>query len=259
MSSSSSPSTRTLWAIADLHLPLAEPGKDMGVFGPSWSNYVEKLEARWRASIKPQDLIAIAGDISWAMSLERALIDLKWLDALPGTKILLKGNHDYWWGSAAKLARTLPPTCRALCGPALQIGPITFAGSRLWETCQLPPWEVLPNLSTPATFGNEDRQLAEKREQIFEREVQRLLGSLRSMSKCAAIRVALTHYPPIGWQLRPTRVSRYFEEFGIDWALFGHLHAVPATPPLFGSRKGVTYALTSADYLDFTPKRILDF
>lgn len=259
MQTNAPPLKRTLWAIADLHLSLANPEKDMGAFGPPWVGYLEKIATRWRERVQPQDIVAVAGDISWAMRLEEALVDLQWLDALPGTKVLLKGNHDYWWSSATKLARALPPTCRALCGPALQIGSLAFAGTRLWETQELPYCEILPKVTSTKGSDKEDSDIGAVREQIFEREVQRLLRSLRSLPQGATTRIALTHFPPIGWQLHPTRVSRYLKEFNVSCVLFGHLHGVRAPEPLFGTRDGVTYALTAADYLDFAPKRILDF
>ena len=98
-----------IWAIADLHLAFGDPKKDMGVFGPSWEGYAEKIRTHWVSLVAPQDLVLIPGDISWAMDLQTARTDLEWIDALPGTKVMIKGNHDYWWSSLSKVRVMLPP------------------------------------------------------------------------------------------------------------------------------------------------------
>src|SRR3989338_5022393 len=104
----------TIWALSDLHLPFGAPSKTMEAFGPAWKNYTHKIATHWNRLVQREDLVLIPGDISWAMRLEDALIDLSWIDALPGTKLILKGNHDYWWSSAGKMAKVMPPSVHFL-------------------------------------------------------------------------------------------------------------------------------------------------
>ena len=103
-----------IWAIGDLHLAISTPGKEMDFFGRSWVDYTRKIEERWRAVVQPEDLVLVPGDISWALKLQGALIDLAWIDALPGTKLIVRGNHDLWWGSITQVRGTLPPSLHAL-------------------------------------------------------------------------------------------------------------------------------------------------
>lgn len=100
-----------VWAIADLHLSFGIPDKSMDVFGPQWTDHAEHVKKHWLESISAEDLVLIPGDISWAMTPEQAKADLEWIHELPGTKVLLRGNHDYWWTSVSKVQKVLPPPC----------------------------------------------------------------------------------------------------------------------------------------------------
>src|SRR6185436_13877424 len=104
----------TIWAIADLHLSFGVANKKMDVFGPQWINHPEKIAHFWQHSILPTDLVLIPGDISWAIHSEEAIPDLQWIDQLPGTKLLLKGNHDFWWNSLSKVKQILPSSCHLI-------------------------------------------------------------------------------------------------------------------------------------------------
>lgn len=223
-------------------------------FGGRWERYTQRLEENWRALVGVGDLVAIAGDISWAMRLDAAEQDFSWLESLPGIKVLVRGNHDYWWTTAAKLKRQLPPSCRALTGPAIQIGPVAFVGTRLWESSEISCAELF---KSEQVFLTEEAEM--RRQALFERELNRLERSLQSLSPTATIRVALTHFPPIGSHMEPTRVSQLFEKWKIDWAVFGHLHGLPSDSATFGSKCGVHYALTAADYLGFVPIKLFEF
>lgn len=249
------PLKRTVWAIADLHLSLSTPEKSMSHFGPKWERYTERIEDHWRASIGQSDLVAIAGDISWAMRLDSARADFQWLDSLPGTKILLRGNHDYWWATSAQMGKKLPPSCRALTGPALQIGPVAFAGSRLWQSREI----SCDELFEPGSANLSDDLEESRHRELFERELRRLERSLQTLPQSASHKIALTHFPPIGPQLNSTRASRLLEKWGVDWALFGHLHGARRDLPAFGVKNGVHYALTSADFLNFAPRKLFEF
>lgn len=242
-----------VFAIADLHLAISTPQKSMEVFGPSWKNYHSRIKENWLQRVEKNDLVVIPGDITWAMHLKEALIDLKWIDELPGEKLILKGNHDYWWPSYSKLVETLPPSVHAISNNVFNWNEISFGGARLWDTQELDFSSIFEGKREP--LPEEELQAQEK---IFERELQRLEMSLKLLDKNAKHRIALTHYPPIGLDLKPTRVSRLLEQYNIDICVFGHLHGMKeGSKDLFGTARGVTYHLTSGDYLSFTPLRII--
>ena len=123
----------TIWAIADLHLSFGVPNKHMRIFGPQWEDYTDKIEKGWRASILQNDLVLIPGDISWAMQVEEVRPDLEWIDRLPGTKVFIKGNHDYWWNSLSKLKHVLPSTCHLIQNNSFTWNDFSIAGTRLWD------------------------------------------------------------------------------------------------------------------------------
>ena len=121
----------TLFAIGDLHLPGGEE-KPMDIFGDHWENHFAHIAADWRARVKDGDAVLIPGDISWAMQLECAVPDLQKIGALPGRKVLIKGNHDYWWNSISRLRRMLPEGMSALQHDALDMGDFVVCGTRGW-------------------------------------------------------------------------------------------------------------------------------
>ena len=122
----------TVWAIADLHLSLGVSDKKMDIFG--WDNHEKRLADNWRSSISPDDLVLIPGDISWALKIDEVKPDLDFLHALPGTKVLLKGNHDYWWPSNQKLQALLPPSIHFIHNTAFHWHDIAIGGTRLWDS-----------------------------------------------------------------------------------------------------------------------------
>jgi predicted phosphohydrolase len=245
----------TIWAIADLHLAKSVPSKDMGIFGPTWQGYMDKIEKAWKESVQPQDLVLIPGDISWAMTLTEALIDLQWIDTLPGTKVMIKGNHDYWWSSLSKMEKVVPPSIHLIhnnifCWEGVEIG-----GTRLWDTSEYNFHKYIDyqeNIKAKPKIIDLDDQ-----EKIFNRELERLSLSLQNMSSHAKIRIALTHYPPISAELMPSKASCLLEQYGINYCVFGHLHTLKLGQPLFGKTANIHYILASADYLNFHPICIL--
>lgn len=241
----------SIWALSDLHLAISHPSKDMKVFGPLWEGYMEKIEAHWRACIKPSDLVLIPGDICWAMTLEEAKLDLEWIDRLPGTKLILKGNHDYWWASSAKMKAALPPSIHFIYNNAFHWEDVAIAGSRLWDTQEYNFREQIQFQENP----REKKQVStfEAEEKIFFKELERLKTSLQCLDPKASLRIALTHYPPIGSDLAPSLTSAILESFRIDVCVFGHLHSVRKDSLPFGTARGVRYVFASGDYLDFRP------
>jgi predicted phosphohydrolase len=244
----------TIWALADLHLAKSVPSKSMAVFGPAWEGYMDKIEKEWKSCVSAEDLVLLPGDISWAMRLDEAVIDLAWIHTLPGTKLMIRGNHDYWWSSPKKMSEKFPSSIHFIQNNAFHWNEVAIGGSRLWDTPEY-------NFGAYVHF-QENPQAREKKEQvdetpIFERELERLRLSLQQMNPTARIKIAMTHYPPISADLRSSRVSAILKEFGIHICVFGHLHNLKKDTPLFGEKEGIQYFLTAADYLDFKPLRVV--
>jgi predicted phosphohydrolase len=250
----------SIWALSDPHLAFGVPAKTMEDFGPAWSQYADRISTNWKKKVSPDDLVLIPGDISWAMRLDEALIDLQWIDALPGTKVILRGNHDYWWPSASKLTKALPPSILFIQNNALLWNGIAIGGSRLWDTPEY-GFEAFidfhQNPKAKTDTREEFNKEKEEEERIFLRELERLKLSLSQMDKNGQIRIAMTHYPPIGADLLPSRASQILEEFQVDICVFGHLHNVKPGALPFGKTRGVQYLLASCDYLQFNPLKVI--
>ncbi|MBF8263880.1 MAG: Phosphoesterase [Parachlamydiales bacterium] len=244
-----------IWAISDLHLSFGIQNKSMDIFGPVWKDHAKKIEQSWRDLVHPDDLVLIPGDISWAMRLEEAVADLQWIDRLPGTKLLLKGNHDYWWSSLKKIAAVLPPSLHLIQNDTFRWKDAAIGGARLWDSPEYSFKEFIEYQENPAAkvIDREEMAQEELREKVFERELQRLEMSLSSLDPDAKIRIAMTHYPPIGADLKPSRASKILDKHRIDICVFGHLHNIKTGLSLFGSKNNVRYVLASCDYLRFQP------
>ena len=243
-----------VFAIADLHLSFGIPDKGMEIFGPVWKGWTQKLEDNWKRDIQQEDLVLIPGDISWAMRPEEAEKDLLWIDSLPGKKVLLKGNHDYWWGSLSKVKKILPQSIQVIQNNALLFDQIAVGGARLWDTPEFSfsQWSQFRPNPRENTL-TERQENPDEMEKIFLRELQRLKLSLDQMDSRAKIRIALTHYPPIGGLLEESRASQILESYNINFCVFGHLHNLQPGSKLFGEKNGISYHLVSADWLDFSP------
>lgn len=245
----------SIWALSDLHLAISNPSKDMSFFGPSWEGYMQKMESAWRERIGAQDLVLIPGDISWAMKLAQAKEDLEWVDRLPGTKVILKGNHDYWWSSKAKMDAALPPSIHALHQDTFDFEDVTIGGSRLWDTDEYNFSPFIQMRENPRE-RKENKPSQEDDEQIFQKELGRLRQSLSKLNPKASLRIALTHYPPISASLAPSAASAILEEYKVDVCVFGHLHSLCEGSLPFGEARGVRYIFASADYIKFIPIKI---
>ncbi|WP_044882757.1 metallophosphoesterase [Neochlamydia sp. EPS4] len=246
-----------VWALADLHLAFGTPEKKMDVFGEPWINYTEKIKKNWLNCIQPSDLVLLPGDISWAIQLEDAVIDLKWIHELPGTKVMIKGNHDYWWRSLTKIEKILPPSIHLIQNNAFHWEGYSIGGSRLWDSSAYNFNAYIEFKENPyAKILLEKSDKVAESEKIFQRELQRLESSLKNLNPQASIRIAMTHYPPISADLKDSAVSQLLEKYHVNTCLFGHLHNVKKHLPLFGEKNQIRYILTSGDYLDFMPKLI---
>jgi predicted phosphohydrolase len=231
-----------LFAIGDTHLPSTR-NKDMDRFG--WKGHPEPLRAAWDAKVGPDDAIIVAGDISWATRPTEVEGDLKWLDARPGKKVLLKGNHDFWWGdSLSKLKRTLEPY-RSFVGVlhncAVELGPWVIAGTRLWTTPEAPP---MPG----GEMGDEAADTS-----YVERESRRLSASIDDAKKKQGIRICAVHFPPRYSNGLDTAFSRVLEAWAPKICVYGHLHADGIPFGFQGEKNGVRYVLASCDAAGFSP------
>ena len=248
-----------IWAIADLHLSFGDPSKSMDVFGPAWKGHAERIGVAWRDTIGNDDLVLLPGDISWAMKLADAEKDLAWIEALPGTKVMIRGNHDYWWTSKNKVRKALPENMHIIHNDALTLNGVTIGGARLWDTPAYGFRDYIEFKENPTGKKKEKvEETPEAQQRIFNRELGRLDLSLKGLDANADLRIAMTHYPPLDADLNPSEASQILEANKIDICLFGHLHNVrPGTLPM-GTARGVRYELVACDYLDCKPLLIAE-
>ena len=226
-----------LYAIGDTHLSL-NSDKPMDVFGGSWEGYVEKLRAGF-AHVKPEDTVVLCGDLSWGMSLEEARADFAFLDALPGRKILLKGNHDYWWTTANKMNTFFQEngftTLNILHNTCYFYGALALCGTRGW-------------------FFEENAKPQSAK--VFRREVMRLEASLKAADERE--KLCFLHYPPLYQGYTCPEILALLEQYGVTACYYGHLHGGSHRLALEGTYGTVRYSLVSADYLRFYPKIICE-
>jgi hypothetical protein len=242
-----------IWAISDLHLSFGIPDKKMDPFGENWVVHTQKIASNWDRLIHDDDLILVAGDISWALHLQDSQPDLAWIDQRPGTKVLIKGNHDYWWESLAKVRKILPPSINVIQNDVFIRPNVSVAGARLWDSSEYSFGEILEYKHNPKGTKPDTSKDVE----IFERELSRFEMSLRLLPQDSALKIAMTHYPPIGLHLQESAASLLCKKYGINIVVFGHLHSFKTPlPQLFGTFDGISYVLTSSDYLNFCPVQI---
>ena len=218
-----------VFAISDLHLPARE--KPMDRFGPQWKDHFARIRQDWLERVSPGDIVLLPGDLSWAMRLEEALEDLNSISSLPGRKVLLRGNHDYWWSSIGRVRRALGENTYALQNDALMLDGWLFAGSRGW---------MLPGQESSA----EDVR-------IYERERLRLEMSLKCARRLDPQRpiTALMHYPPLSEE--HAGFSDILSAYGVSDCVYGHLHGASIYGAVRGLRQGIRYHQVSCDGLDF--------
>lgn len=232
-----------IYALSDLHLSLNRPfdpldsslyegTKPMGVFGDRWENHIYRIYEEWNSLISDDDVVLIAGDISWAMTLDEAIFDLDFIGMLPGHKIMIRGNHDYWWHSIKKIREKLPESVEIIQNDSVIIGDYGICGSRLW---------TLP--SSP-DFKADD-------ESIFRRELIRMELSLKAAKGRPVI--AMSHFMPLNEKEEENEISDLYHQYNVVKAVYGHLHDKSHAIAVQGERHGVEYYLTSADYLRCKP------
>lgn len=226
-----------IFAIGDLHLP-GHQEKPMDVFGDHWDRHFDVIKRNWLDMIRPEDTVLIPGDISWAMMLEDAKDDLDDIDALPGTKLILRGNHDYWWSSIGKVRSLLGKSTFAIQNDAMVLDGVVFCGTRGWNI-------PMPGQTMPA-----------QDEKIYQRELIRLEMSLESATKHHLPIVVMMHYPPLYKENTSSAFTEMLEKYPVNTVVYGHLHGLGIKNAFIGNRRGIEYQLVSCDALGFAPKRI---
>lgn len=238
----------SIYTIADLHLFLGVgEQKSMHIFGHRWQGHIEKLEKNWRAIVDPEDSVIIPGDISWALGLEEALEDLKFIDSLPGTKYIGKGNHDFWWATYKKIIDFFElhniTTIKILYNCAYEVEDYVICGTRGWFYD-----DGVANIPEGTDF-----------DKIINREVQRLRISLeegkRISQTSAKPMLCFIHFPVVWNGMECEPLMNVLLEYGIKKCYFGHIHGSYSSQPCF-EHKGVTFSIISADYLNFVPRII---
>lgn len=222
-----------LFAISDLHIS-SNTDKPMDVFGGNWVGYLEKIFADWQEKVSDEDIVLIGGDISWAMDMDEAKVDLDKLSSLKGKKIIIKGNHDYWWGSISRVRDMLPENFIALQNDSVKIDNLVICGSRLWSVPGSPD------------FTEQDNK-------IYLREIERLKLSIKSAQKLMQEGdklVALIHYPPFNVRRENSAYTDLFEENNVDAVVYGHLHGKSVRADKLVIKNGIKYYLTSCDQVE---------
>lgn len=228
-----------LFAIGDTHLSLG-CAKPMDVFGGAWENYVEKLKQGF-SQVGQGDTVVLCGDLSWGMSLEEALPDFAFLDALPGTKYIVKGNHDYWWTTATKMTSFWEEhglnTLHLLHNNCAFYGDVALCGTRGWFF--------------------DPTAAAEESDKVYRRELIRLEASLKAAGD-APKKLVFLHYPPKYQGYTCREIIDLLEQYHVSGCFYGHLHGYSHKLAQEGAVGGIEYRLVAADYLDFTPEKLLD-
>ncbi len=228
----------SLYAIADLHLS-STVHKPMDIFGDIWFNHQTKIEINWNNIVSKEDTVLVLGDISWAMKLADAKSDLDFIDKLNGNKILISGNHDYWWGKTGKL-NSLYENMFFLKKDFATFENFAICGTKGW-------------LCPQDTFFKEED--AKK----YEIEVDRLKLSLElAMNASYKDIIVVLHFPPTNDKKEPSGFTKLIQQYNVKKVIYGHLHGENSYgASLMGFHDGIQYDLVSADFLNFNPKFIL--
>lgn len=234
-----------IFAVSDLHLSLTVPyeeanpatvlvRKPMNIFGGQWDDYFYRLASNWRNTVADTDVVLIAGDISWAMTIEEAQFDFAYLAALPGKKIISRGNHDYWWKGITKLRSALPQNIFALQHDAIDLGDFAVCATRGW---------LLPH-------SNDFEENIDRK--VYERELLRL-----EMALCTAARfdkqiIVMLHFPPIDDPQKFSGFADLLFQYPVRYCVYGHIHGNRAAA-FEGEYHGIRFINTSVDRIGFCP------
>ena len=226
-----------LYVIGDTHLSL-NSDKPMDVFGGGWQGYVEKLLKGFEA-VQPDDTVVLCGDLSWGMSLEEAREDFAFLNQLPGRKLLLKGNHDYWWSTAAKARRFFAEngidSIDVIHNNYYEYGEYAICGTRGW-------------------FYEEEKG-SEHDGKIMRREIMRLEASLKAAGDRK--KLVFLHYPPIFLKYRCEEILELLKSYEVRLCCYGHIHGKGCDYAFNGWHNGTEFRLVSADFVNFIPRKLI--
>ena len=225
-----------VFTIADLHLPLGV-NKPMDIFG-GWDDYVNRLHDNWQKIVSPQDIVVVPGDISWALKLEQTFKDFEFINALNGTKVFIKGNHDLWWSTRSKVEKFWSDngfdTLHLVQNDCYRIGESAVCGTRGWI--------------------NDDSEPADAK--VIAREAIRLDMSIASAVSQGLRPIVFLHYPPLYANNCNLDILEVLHKYNISHCFYGHLHGNTHAFAINGTRDGITYQLISADFLQFAPMDI---
>ena len=227
-----------LWAISDFHLSFGVKNKPMNIFGDNWNGYEEKIRNDWISKIKEEDTVLMAGDFSWGMYLEETVEDFKFLEVLPGKKIMIKGNHDYWWETLNKLNAFKKKygfsSVNFLHNNFIVAEDYAICGTRGWE------------FGAGDVTGENDRK-------VYEREKERLIRSLTLATNAGYEKIiAMLHYN-VGINQEYVDILK---RFNVKTCIFGHLHG--RADSLKYEKDGISFICTSCDLINFLPIKILE-
>lgn len=227
-----------MYAISDFHLSNGVD-KPMDVFGENWVGHWDKIRDAWLKEISSEDIVLSAGDTSWGMNLEEAKPDLSVINDLPGTKYIIKGNHDYWWTSYSKITSLGFNSINFIQNNAFKVGNYVICGTRGW------------------TVAEGETSAADKK--IFDREVIRLKLTLQEGKKLLAEGdklLLMMHYPPFNSRYENSAFTELIGEYKADKVIYGHLHGFRSRYSAKVDKNGTEYLLTSCDFLSFKPLQI---
>lgn len=228
----------SLFAIGDLHLSLGVPDKPMDIFG-GWKNYQQLIEESWLENVKPEDTVVLAGDLSWGMTLEQSDADFAFVHRMPGQKLILKGNHDYWWNSLKKMESFF----EAKGYDSLHILHNNHYAYEQYGICGTRGWVNMPGEAADA--------------KVLAREVQRLDVSVQSAVKAGLEPVVFLHYPPIYGNSYNYDILEVLHKYKVERCFYGHVHGKGHIHAFQGVYEETRLEMISSDYLHFIPKKIL--
>ncbi len=228
----------SLFAIGDLHLAISVRSKPMDIFS-GWENYMQLMEENWKKLVSENDTIVLAGDISWAMNLKDAYEDFCWIHNMPGKKIILKGNHDYWWSSRKKMEDTFSAwgfdSLELLHNNFFEYGEYAVCGTRGWVNMPGEPADV----------------------KVLAREAGRLNASIEPAVRAGLKPLVFMHYPPIYGNNVNLDILDILFKYNVKNCWYGHLHGKAIKYAVNGEREGIDFRLISGDYVQFCPVKIL--
>lgn len=226
-----------IYAIGDLHFDYSK-NKPMDIFGDNWIDHEEQIIRNWKSKVKDDDLVLIPGDISWALRLDEAYYDLQRIHKLPGKKVFIKGNHDYWWQSFKKLKNLDFNSIEFIQNTSYDFQEYTISGTRGW-------------ISKDSDYFTEDDN------KVYKRELMRLELSLSHSKKDGNTRIVMLHYPPFNMDLSPNEFVNIMVKFNVDTCIYGHLHSEGHKQVVEGNILGIDFHCVASDYINFSPKLIM--